>query len=119
MAIIQIKEKNMIKIDRNQVEIHGDPDANISEAALMFYEVCKKVSKQTGSSFTEIEDHIFRSAKVYPLIDAGMDLVQAVEVVGIDKDKIDLERSKMKDNLSKSDYDEIKKNQIEKGIGRW
>ncbi len=107
----------MIKIDGSNVQIRGSADENIGEAALMLHAVCKEASERVGVPYEEIMGLVTTHVSLYPLIDSGMGIVEAMNVIGVDPQFLNIKKSDMGDTISEEEIEEIKKIQKEKGIG--
>ena len=73
----------MIRTENGKIELKGSPDIVLSEIALLLNQVVERIAKQTGMSTEQIEGDIIKMKELYHLVDSGMNIQEAKEVVGL------------------------------------
>ncbi len=82
-----------VNIDKNTIEHSGTISTQMSELALGLHDIARRASKTSFASYEECIDEIIRSTRLYKLTDAGMNIKEAMEVLGMDPSKIILSES--------------------------
>ncbi len=95
----------MIFVEDSEIKLKGDLDKRAGELALAIHVVTKTIAEQVGGEQSVILEHVLTSASLYPLVDSGMSLLEAMRVVGIPEHKLDIERS----GMPEEDKEEIRK----------
>ena len=83
----------MIEIDKGSINFNGTSNILLSELAFAINHIVKYLSdKNSRLNYDEILEELIAGTKPYKLIDAGMDPMDALEVVGMEG-KVNLEDS--------------------------
>lgn len=77
-----MEENEMITINKNEVKIKGNVVTLLAEVTLGIDRICQVVSENSIYTAQEVQDQMFKTLKVQKLIDAGMTLKEAQEIVG-------------------------------------
>ncbi len=89
----------MIKIDKDSVTLEGKGNLLLSELTLAIHVVIDSASEHTGIPHNEILEQVTKHAQLYKLTDAGMTIKDAIETIGIDPGRVNLEESIIPDNM--------------------
>jgi len=73
----------MIKQDKGNVQIEGTTNELVSEVGLLVHSIASEVEKRTGTSYSEVIDHISTVTELYKLVASGMGTDEAIEVLGL------------------------------------
>ncbi len=73
----------MIRTENGNIEFKGSPDIILSEIALLLNQAVERIAKQTSMSTEQIEGDIIKMKELYHLVDSGMNIQEAGEVVGL------------------------------------
>jgi len=82
-----------ISIDRNTIDHSGNTNTQMSEIALGLHDVATRVSEAGFDSYEGCIDKIVKSSRLYKLTDAGMDITEAIAVIGMNPGNVDLSES--------------------------
>ncbi len=84
----------MIKIDKGTIKLEGDIDMILNELTFGINHIIHFISttKNSNTTYDELLETILDGMKPYRLIDAGMDPMEALDVVDM-TDKINIENS--------------------------
>ena len=71
----------MLKIDKTEVHTVGNTQTLISELGALTHHISKMISERTGIPVRDIKEEINNITSMYTLIDTGMTIQEASEVI--------------------------------------
>jgi hypothetical protein len=73
----------MIQQDKETTVLDGSANLLLSECASLTYHLAKEIEKGAGIPYTEVLDRINQTVQMYPLVEAGMDVKDAMQRVSL------------------------------------
>ena len=87
----------MIKADMTHVVGEGDVNKQLSELSLLIHVIVSNAEGKIPLTYEEAVENVVKHAKLYRLTDAGMTTSEAIDVLGIDRSKINEQRTVLPD----------------------
>ena len=76
----------MIKQDGGDTYIEGSPNRVVSELGALMHHIATQIEEGTKVSYETVISDVINTTKIYKLVEAGMTVPEAVEVLGIAQD---------------------------------